>query len=139
MLQALRSRSISIATTELAAELALVQMVVERQTAAGRGGEALYVTDFTDNEGARAAAQRGTATSPAMAPIAEELARLTAEAGIAVRTARVTTDENKLADGLSRDSRAQLEWAAADAGVEAIELMVDESVWELVRKCYLTP
>ena len=55
-----------------------------------------------------------------------------------MRTARVTTDENKLADGLSRDSRAQLGWAVADAGVEAVELRVGEGVWELVRQCYLT-
>jgi hypothetical protein len=136
VLKALRSRLISIATTELAAELALVQMVVEQRRAEGRGGEALYVTDFTDNEGARAAAQRGTATSPTMAPIAEEMARLAAAEGVALRTARVTTDENKLADGLSRDSRAQLAWAVADAGVEAVELRVDEGVWELVRGCY---
>jgi hypothetical protein len=138
VLQALRSRSISIATTELAAELALVQMVAAVRRAEGQETAAVYVTDFTDNEGARAAAQRGTATSPAMAPIAEEMARLAAAEGIALRTARVTTDENKLADGLSRNSRAQLEWAVADAGVEAVELAVDASVWDRVRGCYLT-
>ena len=115
MQRALRERVISIATTELAAELALVQLVAARRSE----GAEVYITDFTDNEGARAAAQRGTATSAAMAPLAEAMAQLVAKEGMTLRTARVTTDENKLTDGLSRDSREQLAWAARDVGPAA--------------------
>ena len=131
--RALERREITIATTELAAELALVAAVAARR----RSGEveAAYMTDFTDNEAARAAAQRGTASSATMAPLAEELARLVAAEGLALRTARVTTDENKLTDGLSRASRAQLMWASADAGLEVVEVAVEERVWEVVREC----
>ena len=131
--RALERREITIATTELAAEMALVAAVAARR----RNGEvrAEYVTDFTDNEAARAAAQRGTASSATMAPLAEELARMVAAEGLALRTARVTTHENKLTDGLSRASRAQLEWAAGDAGLVAMEVAVEARVWGAVREC----
>ena len=134
--RALQSRSISIATTELAAELALVQLVVAQREAGGEGSTVGYITDFTDNEAARAAAQRGAASSAAMAPLAEAMALLVAESGVALRTARVTTDENKLTDGLSRGSREQLEWAARDAGLRVVELGVEGRMWDLVRSCF---
>ena len=131
---ALSRRGISIATTELAAELAAVLMILEGR----EGAEELYVTDFTDNEAARAAATRGTAAAASMGPLAAELARVVGEAGVALRTARVTTDENKITDGLSRGSRAALRRAARAAGLRLREWPVAEGVWVAVRACMAT-
>ena len=129
---ALRSRDISIATTELAAELAMVQLVLRVR----EGEEELYITNFTDNEAARAAATKGTASAASMAAAAEELARLVGTAGVALRTARVTTDENKITDGLSRGSRARLHAAAKEAGLRLEEMALEPGVWDVVRACY---
>ena len=118
---ALRSRDISIATTELAAELAMVQLVLRVR----EGEEELYITNFTDNEAARAAATKGTASAASMAAAAEELARQVGTAGVALRTARVTTDENKITDGLSRGSRARLHAAAKEAGLRLEEMALE--------------
>ena len=62
----------------------------------------LYITNFTDNESARAAANKGTSNSRAMNLIATATARLTTARRLSLRTMRVTTHENRTADDLSR-------------------------------------
>ena len=125
---ALAARSLSIGPAELAAELAAVLLAMER-----RGG---YFTNFTDNESARAAATKGTSGSSSMAPLAHALAEATTLSGIALRTLRVTTKENAISDGLSRDgSTAALQAAAAAAGLRlADQMAVPERVWQLLRE-----
>ena len=62
----------------------------------------LYITDFTDNESARAAANKGSSNSRAMNLIATALTRVTTARRLSLRTFRVTTTENRTADDLSR-------------------------------------
>ena len=125
--EALRRREISICSTELAAELAAVMIALES------GASVQYITDFTDNEAARVAATRGTSTSVAMAPLAHELAAVMVESGCALRTLRVTTKENELADHLSRDGdTAPLVAAIAAAKGRLRRVAVPERVWALL-------
>ena len=127
MAEALRRREISICSTELAAELAAVMIALES------GASVQYITDFTDNEAARVAATRGTSTSVAMAPLAHELAAVMVESGCALRTLRVTTKENELADHLSRDGdTAPLVAAIAAAKGRLRRVAVPERVWALL-------
>ena len=126
---ALRARRLSIGPAELAAELAAVLLALERRLAAP------YFTDFTDNESARVAAMKGTSGSPTMGPLAHALAAATAQAGVALRTFRVTTDENKISDDLSRDgSTRHLLKAAAAAQLRVVRVGVPDRVWQLLRE-----
>jgi len=126
----LAARHISIGPAELAAELATVLLALERR------GAAPYFTNFTDNESARVAATKGTSSSPTMAPLAHALAAATTRAGALLRTVRVSTDENKISDGLSRGgSTAAMLAAAATAGLRPVRAGVPERVWDLLREC----
>ena len=127
--EALATRQLSIGPAELAAEVAAVLLALER-----RGRTAPFFTDFTDNESARAAATKGTSGTATMAPLAHALASATAAAGVALRTLRVTTKENAVADALSRDgSTDALERAAAAARLTPVRLEVPRAVWDLMR------
>lgn len=125
---ALRARDISICSTELAAELAAVMIAIQS------GASATYLTDFTDNEAARVAASRGTSTAPAMAPLAHELASVIIAASRSLRTLRITTKENAIADALSRDGDdGPLLAAVAAARGRAVRVDVPARVWELLH------
>ena len=130
--RAMAERRLSIGPTELAAELANVLLVLEREGSAARD---LYLTNFTDNESARVAATKGTSSSHTMAPMAHALAEATVLAGAALRTLRVSTKENKVADGLSRGGDETALWAAAAAAqLEVERVAVPGVVWELLRE-----
>ena len=65
----------------------------------------LYISDFTDNEGARVAVTKGGSNKQTMRKCAELIQELAADEGWALRTRRVTTTENSLSDSLSRGSK----------------------------------
>ena len=70
-----------------------------------------------------------------MGPLAHALAAATAQAGVALRTFRVTTDENKISDDLSRDgSTRHLLKAAAAAQLRVVRVGVPDRVWQLLRE-----
>lgn len=75
---------ISISATELLDTSMMVALARERRP------RAPYITSFTDNEAARAAATKGGSGSAAMAPVAERLARETADGGFLLRALRVS-------------------------------------------------
>ena len=88
----------------------------------------------TYNEAARAAATKGTSSAPAMAPLAHALAAAAAAAGVALRTLRVSTDENTISDQLSRGGvETALRAAAAAVGAEVVGLAVPGIVWDLLH------
>jgi len=126
---AMAERRLSIGPAELAAELAAVLLALERRLTAP------YFTDFTDNESARVAATKGTSSSPTMGLLAHALAAATTRAGVVLRTVRVTTKENAVADGLSRDgSTVAMAAAAAAAQLRPVRVGVPARVWDLLRE-----
>ena len=114
--------------------------VVLRRATIQRG---LFVTIFTDNESARAAATRGTSNSPQMRVIAEGIALWAAEEGITMRAMRVTTKENQSADDISREGGEAAAQALADhLGVPLTMHEIDgdaEETWALVRLADISP
>ena len=105
----------------------VVMLVLAQQHAP----DAAAVTDFTDNEATRAAANNGRSGSEAMDPLARELAALASHPGRIVRTLRVTTGENKLADELSRGIAAAQK-VAAQLNLKHRRLKVPAELWALL-------
>ena len=94
--------------------------------------ERMCATDFTDNESARAAANKGRG-APSMQAMAELIARWSVTTPL--RTMRVTTKENKSADDLSRpDGETAATELAARLGVALYvhELPLDHVLWDMV-------
>ena len=63
-----------------------------------------------------------------MRPIAERIAALASQTGRVVRTLRVTTNENKLADALSRGEADAAEKAAEELGIPSKQLFASEQL-----------
>ena len=114
---------ISISATELLATSMMVALARERRP------RAPYITSFTDNEAARAAATKGGSGSAAMAPVAERLARETADGGFLLRALRVSTKENTVADGLSRFPPLDPTAVATSLGLSTLRLHVPPRLW----------
>ena len=94
--------------------------------------EATAVTDFTDNESTRSAARKGRSSSDAMRPIAEGIAAFSGQTGRVVRTLRVTTLENKLADALSRGEEEAAAKAALALGIPAQRLFAPTHLLDML-------
>ena len=92
-----------------------------------------FITDLTDNEAARAAANRGTSTSPGMAAPAVAIDDALLRADVTMRTVRVTTTENAVADALSRGALESATAAAALLGLtpRRIRIEPDAPVYNL--------
>lgn len=116
----------SISPAEAWAELLMLSLA--SQVAA----DATAVTDFTDNESTRAAARKGRSSSATMRPIAERIAALSSVSGRVVRTLRVTTLENKLADALSRGEEDAAVKAARELGIPAHRLSAPRHLLDLL-------
>ena len=82
---------------ELFAELHMLRLAAKRFPNAGR------VTDFNDNDTARGAAEKGSSRSDWLNQMAQSINTLAANQSWALRTLRVASLENQLADWLSRD------------------------------------
>ena len=101
-----------------------------------------FVTDFTDNESARAAANRGRSNAPAMHIIAQAIARVSSGGDYSLRTMRVTTKENATSDAMSREGGIQAgRDLAAAMGVEFVEhtIEADDPLWQLIRPILESP
>jgi hypothetical protein len=100
----------------------------------------VYITAFTDNESARAAANKLSSSSHAMSVIAEDMAAWLDRMGgvckmITARTMRVTTTENATADKASRsDGDDALQQLALELGVQLTihSFEHDDPMWDLV-------
>jgi hypothetical protein len=114
---------ISISATELLATSMMVALARERRP------WATYITSFTDNEAARVAATKGGSGSAAMAPVADRLARETADGGFLLRALRVSTKENAVADGLSRSPPLDPAAVATSLGLSTLRLHVPPRLW----------
>ena len=90
-----------------------------------------YVTVFTDNEAARAAATAGRSSSNLLNPIAEALDLLVSEISATLRSLRVTTHENEIADQLSRGNEIPLQQLAAAAGADILYHPVPPHIWDM--------
>jgi hypothetical protein len=120
-----RPRRWTIAAGELFAELVAVDAVV-RFTAKQ------YITDYTDNEVARATANRGSSAVPSLEPLVVALQSVVLSSGRHLRTVRVTTKENSISDALSRADTAPMLALAAEAGIPAIPFPVPHWMWTLL-------
>ena len=120
----------SISPAELLIELQMLTLV----RAGVQPPPHIYITDFTDNEAARSAANKGTSGSAHMAPIAAAIGRLADADGVSLRTFRITTKQNDTADRLSRElthvAGAELAYALGVAHFP-VELP-DPTLWDLV-------
>ena len=126
VLNAFASKEWSISPAEAWAEVVLLEL------ARVHAPDATTVTDFTDNESTRAAANKGRSSSAAMNPLARALAELSAQPGRVVRTLRVTTKENLLADELSRGLHDAAKKAARELGLAHRQLEVPQHLLELL-------
>ena len=122
---AARPRRWTIAAAELFAELVAVDAVV-------RYTEASFITNYTDNEVARAVANKGTTDAPALTPIVTALQSIVISSGKRLRTVRVTTKENSVSDGLSRGDLTPLHALAAAAGIPAVPFSAPRRMWSLL-------
>ena len=120
-----RPRRWTIAAAELFAELVAVDAVV-RYT----GRE--FITNYTDNEVARATANRGSSAVAVLAPIVIALQSTVITAGRRLRTVRVTTKENSISDALSRGDPTPMLALAAAAAIPAIQFAVPAWMWSLL-------
>jgi hypothetical protein len=93
---------------------------------------ATFITDYTDNEVARAVANRGTSDAPALAPIVTALQTVVIQADRRLRTVRVTTKENSVSDGLSRGDLTPMLALAAAAGIPAVPFSAPDWMWSLL-------
>ena len=94
-----------------------------------------YLTIFTDNESARAAANRGRSHAATMNVIAQEVAGVASRDDMTMRTLRISTKENKTADDMSREGGIEAGRALAKAmGVKFIEHEIahDDPIWRLI-------
>ena len=126
VLKAFASKAWSISPAEAWAEVVMLALAQEHAP------DATTVTDFTDNESTRAAARNGRSNSEAMNPLARALAELSSQPGRVVRTLRVTTKENLLADDLSRGVHAAARQAAKELGLEHRQLEVPQHLWRML-------
>lgn len=126
VLRAFKDKEWSISPAEAWAEVVLLDL------AEAVAPEAAAVTDFTDNESTRAAAKNGTSGSEHMAPLARLLAEMASRTGRVVRTLRVTTKENKLADDLSRGDTAAALRAASELNIQCIRHGVPPHLWAML-------
>jgi hypothetical protein len=102
----------------------------------------IFVTAFTDNESARASANKLSSNSEPMNVIARDIAawlcRLEGVCkAVSIRTVRVTTKENASAGDASRaGGEAALQHLALVLGVRLQMHHIDEddSLWELIRQ-----
>ena len=92
-----------------------------------------FITNFTDNDAAKAAANRGSSSKEGMARPANWLDDATHDAGIIMRTVRVTTKENAIADALSRGDVEYALEMAAELGLIArrLEIQPTHALYEL--------
>ena len=100
-----RPRRWFITHGELVAEAFAIHAVIEQIPSTE------YLTDFTDNDAAKGAANKGSSASEGMDVAAHWMDVACQSAEVVLRTERVTTLENKVADLLSRG----LEQPALDA------------------------
>jgi hypothetical protein len=120
-----RPRRWTIAAGELFAELVAVDAVV-------RLTDMLYITDYTDNEVARATANRGSTTLASLEPLVVALQSVVISAGRHLRTVRVSTKENSISDALSRADVAPMLALADEAGIPAVPFPVPPWMWSLL-------
>jgi hypothetical protein len=120
-----RPRRWTIAAAELFAELVAVEAVI-------RFTDLSYITDYTDNEVARAVANRGTSDAAALAPIVTALQSAVLGAGARLRTVRVTTKENSVSDALSRGDLTAVHTLADAAALPAVPFSVPVWMWSLL-------
>ena len=124
-----RPREWFITHSELLAEAFAIDMVARFKP------DTTHLTDFTDNEAARGAANRGSSTSEGMHTAAVWIDEATTAANITTRTMRVTTHENWVADQLSRGILDAGERAARLLGLIPcrVSYSPDHPIWELAR------
>ena len=124
----------SVSPAELWIEMVMLRLVME-EIVWPDDTFVLYVTDFTDNESARATANKGNSATVSMAVMGRRIANMTARPQIVLRTMRVTTKENMTSDGTSReggeDAGREL---AKRLGVQHIlhEIARDDPVWNYI-------
>ena len=115
----------------------------EKITRRATNQRGLFITIFTDNESARAAATRGSSNSPQMRIIAEGMAIWAAEEDATMRAMRVTTKENQSADDISREGgEAAAQDLADHLGVPLVMHEIDgeaEETWALVQLADASP
>ena len=124
-------RRIPITAGELFAELVMVYHL------ARRGGKVGFVTDFCDNEAAKAAANKGSSTSLSMVDMAARLAEEVTRAEMVIRTLRVSSKENSVSDGLSRGEGHHAVDLAEAAGVPVgrVERVgVPGELWDMLER-----
>ena len=123
-----RPRRWWITHSELLAEAFAAEAVFEHMP------HITHLTDFTDNEAARGAANRGSSSaSPGMHVAAALLDDMSTAAGVTMRTVRVTTSENWIADQLSRGELGPAERAAIALGLTPcrVHFRADHPIWAL--------
>lgn len=94
-----------------------------------------WITDFSDNESARAAGNRGRSRTASMDGMARMVRGLGDDRSTSFRAARVTTKENKTADEMSREGGMAFAWRLAQRmGVPFQEhaLAHDDPLWSLI-------
>ena len=96
-----------------------------------------WITDFTDNESARAGANRGDSKVASMKGLAKFIAGKTRMMPLtSARTERVSTKENATADAISREGGLAEAWALARRmGVPYQEhsLAAEDPIWDTLR------
>lgn len=122
-----RPRRTFMSTAELFAELVAVRLFLPLLP------DATFITDFTDNEAARAAATRGDSASAQMRPLALALAELMRDSGCLIRTLRVTTKENETSDTLSRGSAATALRVAQHLGLSPRRIRIPPVMFQEFR------
>ena len=123
-----RPRRWWITHSELLAEAFAAEAVFEHMP------HVTHLTDFTDNEAARGAANRGSSSaSEGMHVAAVWLDDAATAAGVTMRTVRVSTTENWVADQLSRGESAPAERAAVELGLTPCRIYfgADHPIWSL--------
>ena len=122
-----RPRRWYITHGELLAEVITVHAVIEKLD------DIDFLTDFTDNDAAKGAANRGSSSSEGMDVAAHWLDVQCQEAGISMRSERVTTKENSVSDLLSRGEEQPAIDAAHLLGLIPFRLRYppDHPLWEM--------
>ena len=92
-----------------------------------------YCTGMQDNDAARGAATKGSSPSVHMAPLAEALDADAAARGVALRTVRVGTKENAVADALSRGDTTLALQRARELRATVVRLSICESRYSALR------
>ena len=119
-----RPRLLSISAGELFAEKEFFHMITQAALPQP------YCTGMQDNNAARGAATRGSSSAPQMAPLAEALDAEATAQSTALRTVRVGTKENAVADALSRGDDGLARQRARELRARAVRLQFVESRYE---------